>query len=72
LENRSITKILGEWWSSLEVNEKNVFNNLAAELKERHSSNKDKEQVVRRPSNIIENSNNMSAGNSTRIQPRNH
>jgi len=61
LENRSITKILGEWWSSLEVDEKNVFNNLAAELKERHSS-KEKEPVVRRPSNIIENSNNLSAG----------
>jgi hypothetical protein len=33
VENRNITKILGEWWTSLGPDEKNVFNNLAAELK---------------------------------------
>ena len=36
LENRNITKILGEWWTSLGPEEKNVFNNLAAELKVRN------------------------------------
>jgi hypothetical protein len=33
LENRNITKILGEWWTSLGPEEKNAFNNLAADLK---------------------------------------
>ena len=34
LENRNITKILGEWWQSLEDSEKANFNNLATEIKE--------------------------------------
>ena len=44
LENRNITKILGEWWTSLGPDEKNAFNNLAADLKEHHHS-KDHHQV---------------------------
>jgi hypothetical protein len=34
LENRNITKILGEWWQSLGDEEKAVFNNLASEYKD--------------------------------------
>ena len=34
LENRNITKILGEWWQSLSDVEKSSFNNLATEHKE--------------------------------------
>jgi hypothetical protein len=34
LENRLISKILGEWWTSLDAGEKSKFNNLASEYKE--------------------------------------
>ncbi|CAN7982560.1 unnamed protein product [Ixodes hexagonus] len=34
LENRSITKILGEWWASLEPYEKNTYTELAKQYKE--------------------------------------
>ncbi|XP_037943968.1 uncharacterized protein LOC119676769 isoform X2 [Teleopsis dalmanni] len=34
LENRSITKILGDWWATLEANEKNHFTNLAQQNKD--------------------------------------
>lgn len=34
LENRSITKILGEWWASLEPHEKNTYTELAKQYKE--------------------------------------
>jgi hypothetical protein len=34
LENRLISKILGEWWTSLDLAEKSKFNNLASEYKE--------------------------------------
>ena len=34
LENRNITKILGEWWQSLDDNEKSHFNQLASEYKD--------------------------------------
>merc|ERR1719273_2265930 len=34
LENRLISKILGEWWTSLDPAEKSKFNNLATEYKE--------------------------------------
>jgi len=34
LENRLISKILGEWWTSLDPAEKAKFNNLASEYKE--------------------------------------
>lgn len=32
LENRSITKILGEWWASLEPHEKNTYTELAKQV----------------------------------------
>jgi hypothetical protein len=60
IENRRITKILAEWWSSLEDDQKDVFNNIAADLKERYSS-KDKANT-NVPSNIIKKSNNLNAG----------
>ncbi|EEC12791.1 SOX transcription factor, putative [Ixodes scapularis] len=34
LENRSITKILGEWWATLESDEKNTYTELAKQYKE--------------------------------------
>jgi hypothetical protein len=49
LENRNITKILGEWWTSLGPDEKNAFNNLAAELKEHHHSKEHQAVVQRKP-----------------------
>jgi hypothetical protein len=49
LENRNITKILGEWWTSLGPDEKNAFNNLAAELKEHHHSKEHQAVVHRKP-----------------------
>lgn len=32
LENRSITKILGDWWANLEKDEKNCYTNLAKQV----------------------------------------
>ncbi|XP_073827969.1 bobby sox [Musca autumnalis] len=34
LENRAITKILGDWWASLDVNDKKCFTNLAQQNKD--------------------------------------
>lgn len=34
LENRAITKILGEWWASLEAHEKHTYTELAKQYKE--------------------------------------
>ncbi|XP_046801598.1 putative uncharacterized protein DDB_G0286901 [Lucilia cuprina] len=34
LENRAITKILGDWWASLEANDKKCFTNLAQQNKD--------------------------------------
>lgn len=33
LENRSITKILGEWWATLESDEKNTYTELAKQVR---------------------------------------
>lgn len=45
LENRNITKILGEWWSTLSMDEKEPFNALAVTYKEHLMKEK--------PSNIV-------------------
>lgn len=34
LENRSITKILGEWWAALESDQKQTYTELARQYKE--------------------------------------
>lgn len=34
LENRSITKILGEWWAALDTDEKHKYTELARQYKE--------------------------------------
>lgn len=34
LENRQVTKILGEWWADLEANKKAGYQELARQLKE--------------------------------------
>lgn len=61
-DDRSIVSKLEEYWDVLEAKDKSVYNRLASDMKEHHAAIDKSPQIHRRPKNIIENSNNLSAG----------
>jgi len=61
-DDRSIILKLEEYWDVLEAKDKSVYTNLANDLMEHHAALDKNMQNQRRAKNIIENSNNLSAG----------